>query len=120
MSTLKNLLADARVKAALIALAMAIAGYFGFACSSAQLAPALERGAAIADCQLEAVRALVPHAATADAVVAAARVGDVQRAVFLLQALGMKQDEIMAVAKAFDACIPADAGSAELPEGVSS
>jgi hypothetical protein len=108
MNTLKNLLADPKVRAALVALVLAVAGYFGFGCSSVQLAPALEKGVAVADCQLEAVRALVPHAQTADAVVAAARIGDVQRAVALLLALGLQPEDIQAVALAFDACMPAE------------
>lgn len=76
------------------------------ACSSAPLTPKMQAAIAVAECELEAVKAVVPHAETAEAVVAAARAGDVDRAVALLVALGMQEPEIKAVAEAFHSCVP--------------
>jgi hypothetical protein len=105
VEVLKGLARDPKVRAALVALVLAIAAYFGVGCESfGGAAPHLERGIAIADCQLEAVRKLVPHVATADAFVAAARGGDYERAVALLLELGLSVPEVQAVAMAFDAC----------------
>lgn len=76
------------------------------ACSGAPLTPKVADAIAIADCQLDAVKALVPHVETAEAVVAAARIGDIDRVVALLVALGLESEQIKAVAMAFAACVP--------------
>lgn len=86
------------------------------ACSGAPLAPKVADAIEVAECQLDAVKALVPHVETAEAVVAAARVQDFDRATALLLQLGMSVEQVKAVADAFVACLP-DAGAPE-PEPV--
>lgn len=87
-----------------LVLSLSLLGAYG--CSSGQLAPEVAQAIGVADCQLEAVRALVPHVETADAVGAAARAGDSRGAIALLLQLGMQRKEIEAVADAFAACLP--------------
>lgn len=94
-----------RTAFALVALVVSFAAAPGCA-SGPKLAPAVQEALDVADCQLEAVRALVPHVETADAVVAAARAGDTRAAIALLLQLGMQPEEIAKVGKAFAACLP--------------
>lgn len=113
----KNLVRDPKVHAALVALGVAVAAYFHFACAStAQLSPAVVHGIDVAQCELNHVRSLVPQIETADAVVAAARAGDYDRAVNLLINLGMNPNEVKAVADAFVDCVhPAPAAPVPAP-----
>lgn len=79
---------------------------FALSCSGTQVAPKVAEAIDVAECQLAAVEALVPHLPTAEAVVTAARAGDFERAARLLLQLGLSSGEISAVANAFNACWP--------------
>lgn len=99
----------------LIPLVLILAG-----CSGAPVTPKVAEAIAVAECQLDAVKALVPHVATAEAVVNAARVGDIDRAVALMVQLGMSEAQIRSVAEAFVACAHPEGPDAAMPATIGS
>ena len=101
MQTLKNLLADARVEAALIALAMAVAGYFGFACASMpKLSPVQQRALDVHACFVSAPEPVLGPL-TDEFLRAALAGGDLAKALIVH---GVPIEDVAKAAAEFEAC----------------
>lgn len=104
MQALKNLLADARVKAALIALVLAVAGYFGFACASLpelpKLTPTQQRALDAHTCYAKALEPVLGPL-TDEFLRAALAGGDLAKALIVH---GVPVEDVAAAAQAFEAC----------------
>lgn len=96
---------------ALLAAIAAAAGFSQLGCGTRAVAPKVARAIAVYECQLDAVKDLVPVAALAEEVVNAARSGNYPYATGLLLQLGMDLDDVKEVSEAFVAC-----GAPEAPE----
>lgn len=104
MQTLLNLLKDSKVKAALIALALAVAGYFGFACSSTpelpSLTPTQQRALDAHACYFRALEPVLGPL-TDEFLRAALAGGDLAKALLVH---GVPVEDVAAAAQAFEAC----------------
>ncbi len=102
-----NILKNKGVQGAIVALVLAIAAALGLqGCAGQRVTPKVAAALEVLDCQLDAVKALVPSVAVAEEVVIAARAGNYPYATGLLLQLGLSIDEAGKVADAFAACTP--------------
>lgn len=100
MQVLKNLLADTKVRAALVALFLAVCGYFGFACSSAQLTPTQQRALDAHACYFRALEPVLGPL-TDEFLSAALAGGDLAKALIVH---GVPVEDVAVAAQAFEAC----------------
>jgi hypothetical protein len=116
MNVLKGLLADKRVRAALIALALAVAGYFGVGCASfGQLRPDVAARLEVYACQVEALSEILPEGAAEDLAMAG-RVGNAEYVVRQLLSFGLNEQEIQKAAEAYHACKPPELPAVVMPD----
>lgn len=104
MNTIKALLADTKVRAALVALALAIGGYFGFACASMpelpKLTPTQQRALDAHACYAKALEPVLGPL-TDEFLKAALAGGDLAKALIVH---GVPVEDVAAAAQAFEAC----------------
>lgn len=111
----KKMAADTRIRAAVVALVLALAAFFGYGCASfGQFRPEVQARIDVYECQLEALAESVPMSVAEDLVMAA-RVRNIAYVVAQLEQLGLRIDEINALADAFNACDPPEPVVAPAP-----
>ena len=97
----QKILSSSAVRKAVVALVLAVLAALGVSLQGCGQLRANQPKLDVLKCQLDAVADLLGSTEMAEQVVAAAKVGDYQRAVVLILSLGA---DVQAVAKAFDDC----------------